>query len=425
MAKTIVILVSVLISIPALAKSDCYLLLTNRAEPADKSEQEFAETWMQYFGVALDSPLNKKWSSENILQRWRSWRHVTPLQREQALALELMKISPRENPANPVFRLDSAASLTTLSAANQARMLKQIEILFPVSAQAEGDKELLTSASNLASRIKFVYVRPVNPLQFTRAPEGFDAPVASPRELTALDLNPMEGFYSRLVGTSPSAEFVTMASKSSANEGVRVGTLLRRETLVLKNNFAKENGFALPRFASPKDLLDFFDFWDPKASEEVFRANWAGLPSGMRTYEEFRAFLETTSIFSAEGVYSQLAPLRSRLYQYVMTTKDAEEFLRQALRRYILSLASQEPAAVQGLNVNLLNSATTMRFFREKFFPLLHFPDGMAMRIPIGVSSDDYILSRVEDSHVPATQPLLTLRGPVFDPRALDHDAKP
>ncbi|MGZ3722816.1 MAG: hypothetical protein ACXVA9_07810, partial [Bdellovibrionales bacterium] len=287
----------------------------------------------------------------------------------------------------------------------------------------------------MASKLKFNYGRPVNPLQFTTSPEGYNAPAASPRELAALDLESLDGLYSHMIDKSPSVEFLTLVGRSSRGENPQIGTLLRRETILLKGKFANENGFALPRFATVGELLDFFEFWDPAAAEEVFRANWNSLPASMRTYPEFRAYVELhpEEIFPLDKAFTQLGPLRSRLNQYVMTTEDSEEFLKQAFRQYVLSLGSEDSKAAERLKVEVENSGAVMQLFRNKIFAFLHMPAGMALRIPVAVTAADYTLSRVEDRPSPFSRQSSTNSGPFRNgpyspyskPSSMDHNTKP
>ncbi len=394
------ILSAALFSTHAMAKSECDLFITKPLSAAelDEHQRHIAEIWMDSLGANFVSG-NKKWSFENILSAWNSWIKTSPLQREQALALELLKISDRSALAQPVISLKAKEQLKALSAENSTRMLKQLAAAFPASNDAAKNIELSKIANRLSSKVSFSYGRPVNSMQFTESPDGYDAPIASPRELGALELSSIDGFYSRMIGTSPSAEFITLGVRNRRGEKPQVGTILRRETILLKNKFALENGFALPRFTSVDEILDFFEFWDPAAAEELFRANWNLLPASIKTYQDFRIHLNhhPDEVFSPEKAFTQLAPLRTRLSQYMMTTEDSEEFLRLAFRQYIMSLGAEDMEAVERLKNEMSRSSSAMNLFKNKIFPFLHIPAGMSLRIPVAVSADNYTLSRVED----------------------------
>jgi len=428
MAKSILISFAILFSTQAMAKSDCYLLLTPHVEtPLSEQQLTFEGLWMESQGATLDGgPAG--WTSQNILQRWNSWAGLTRAQRDQALTLELLKISPRTLAAQPLIPLDSKEQFAALSAKNEERMLKQLEAAFPVSRTSRDNPELNKLANSLVSRIKFQYGRPVNPMQFTHSPDGYNAPVASPRELTAIGVETTGDFYSELIGRSPSVEFITLAVQNT-RAGAPLGTILRRETLLLNNKFAEQNGIALPRFANVRELLDFFEFWDPTATEEVFRANWNSLPFSMRTYEDFRPYVEMNQdeVFPHDKMFNQLAALRMRLNQYAMTTADSEEFLKRAFRHYVLSLGDEDSKVVAKLKMDTETTSGIIQLFRSKFFPFLHMPAGMALRIPVAVTSSQYNLSRVDDSSFSFSNRPTTARsnGPFTDHRSMDHSNKP
>jgi hypothetical protein len=427
MARVIVFISMVLFSVQSFAKDECLLRLSNPLPHAPESERAFEQQWIETLGGSLSDEPYSKWSPGNILQRWTSWRSLTRNQRDQAYTLELMKISPAEMATQQTVQMLGRDDLKALSAKNKERMVQQLDVLFPVNAAGLANEELQKTAKQVAARAQFSYSRPVNPIQFNKSPEGYDAPIASPRELAALDLDKLKTFYSSLVGNSPSVEFTTLASKIERGGLLpEFATYLRRETYVLQPRFARENGFSLPSFRNAFDMLDFFDFWDPQAGPELFRASWTSLPKGTRTYAQFRAYVKGNAENFEFNSYQQLAPLRSRLYQYVMTAEDLDDFLKQALRRYIHSLGSVNAPEAQTLADSLTNSGNMLRFFREKLFPALHIPSGIVLRIPVAVSAKDYILSRVSDAPVfprPATYP--SMRGPFFDPRTIDHDTKP
>src|SRR5207302_696120 len=108
------------------------------------------------------------------------------------------------------------------------------------------------------------------------------------------------------------------------------------------------------------------------------------------------------------------------------TAADAEDFLKHAFHRYILSVGSEDPLQAENIWVELSNSAAVMRFFHNQFYGMLKMPSGMQLRIPVAVTAQDYEFSRVNDAPIfkPRTTPFES-QGPFYDPRTIDHDTKP
>ncbi|MGZ6479083.1 MAG: hypothetical protein ACXWQE_07265, partial [Bdellovibrionales bacterium] len=136
-----------------MAKSECYLLLSNPPSASEVSENQLqiAQLWIESLGGRLDSAFNKKWTPETILARWNTWQKLNPLQREQALALELLRISPRAAAAQPVISLNAKEQLAALSTSNSERMLKQLAAAFPASKDAQNNVALTKLANQMAS----------------------------------------------------------------------------------------------------------------------------------------------------------------------------------------------------------------------------------------------------------------------------------
>lgn len=427
MTKLIASLSMVFVSSIAFAKSDCFELLINHPLATNASDATVAGTWMEILGAQLDSPERPAWSTENILQRWSGWRAVTKQQREQALALELLKISPRQAAAAPVIAF-AGTKLKELSSANLTRMVKQFESAYAISDAVAENADLRKSINKLIAKLDFNYTRAVNPTQYTDSEPGYDPPIPSHRELKALDLDSVPSFYSQLVETSPSAGFDMLVTWSErAGSRAPIANLLRREAFVLERKFALANGFTLPHFSSSKDLFDFFAFWDPQAIAETYRINRFNLPSTVTNVDEFMVYLEIHALdaFTAEEAYYRLAPLRSRLAQYALTASDAEQLVKRCLRHYILWRATENPAGVEKIFANLTNSGAIMRFTQTALWQAMHLPSGLSMRIPVVATVENYQLSRMENrARLYPPRWNAQTQGAHFDPNRIDHESK-
>ena len=356
--------------------------------------------------TAMDKEEFQDWAARYALSKWTSWDKTNSEQRNLALTLEMMKISPK-NPENKVISLivgkpadDSppAFDLKAASRANKERMLAQLRAAYEIPADAANDQSLKDVAESLSQQIRFSYVRPIHLTQFVPAPEDFAGPILSPRDLAPYGLDYASGLYSNMVGHSPSAEFMVTALSETRDTPDSIGNLLRRESAVLNPSAAKRMGFAIPRFASVTAMFDFFEFWDPKACEETFRTNWKGLPKDVRTYDEFRAYLEAHAdeLNLQENAYARLAPMRTRLNQYVMTTADLEDFLGQAINLWVMHLGAHDPTgSLSQVRMDVDTVGKTLYVFRERVLPFLHMEDGLSLRVPVGVTSGDYALARV------------------------------
>lgn len=427
MIKVIGLLSIVFASSIAFAKSECFELLINHPLATNSSDSPAAAHWMEILGAELDLPEHPAWSNENILQHWSAWRSVTKQQREQALALELLKISPHQAAAAPIITF-AGTNLKELSAANLTRMVKQFESNYVIPDAVANDAGLRQSINKLLAKLDFNYTRPVNPIQYRNSPLGYDPPIPSHRELKALDLDNAPSFYSRLVETSPSAGFdmlVTLRERGGSR--APIANLLRQETFVLERKFTLANGFTLPSFSSSKDLFDFFAFWDPQAIAETYRINRFNLPKTVTTVEEFMVYLEINALdtFTAEDAYYRLAPLRSRLGQYALTTADAEQLVKRCLRHYILWRASENPAGVEKIFANLSSSGAIKRFTQIALWPTMHLPSGLSLRIPVVASVENYQLSRIENQATlyPPRWNMQSQR-PYSDSSRIDHESQ-
>src|SRR6478752_4906310 len=96
MAKIIVFSLMIVFSTNAMAKTNCHLLLTNSSQnAADDNQIKFIDGWREAQGGDLVDKDIKPPTGNKIIERWNSWKNVTDVQRDQARALELLKISPR------------------------------------------------------------------------------------------------------------------------------------------------------------------------------------------------------------------------------------------------------------------------------------------------------------------------------------------
>lgn len=386
-----------------------------------KPTQEF-QNYLRANGFELyelNENQREDWLAQFTLLQWNRWRNIGAIQRDQAAALELKKISPRS--PEQVLRMDGGLQISALSQANIKRMLDRIQTRDPVPQAILNDTALLKKIQTAVAQISFNYVQPVPRSQVA----GVSLPLPSALELSRLNIAPTyHNFYSDLVGTSSAVPFtlVTTTSNSPASELEFVApyTAVR-----LNSKLAKEHGFLLPSVHNAIDLIQLFQAWEPDAVDALVKSLRFTLPSSINSADAFVEYLtlgNLDSIFPQATLYQTLAPLRTRLSHFVMTEPDGQEFLRQAMTHFLLLTASRDPSRLQSFLDSFKRSGGSYAFFMQDFAIYLGVK-GYRLEIPIAVSPKDFLILRQEDDRL--RLPSMTAVPGLRDFGRLDHSQAP
>lgn len=444
-------LIAALLLLPlnSMAKpSSCYKLLTHRSKAADFTLRDIssAQAWMDNLGLEGTYPpqlsgvagfqgflanSDEEWSNLNdadkadragayLLMQWKSWNHINKQQRQFALALELRKLSPKIEAVDNVINMNSGPNLEELSARNLKRMLDRLYLDYPLNHSST--PEINSLADQMADELTLSFMRP-----FRIEPGASAGPVMSPRELKPLGLDFGFEFYSSLLGTSATVSFETVGLNNKNETPSEIGNYLKRDGIVLNSSTVLKESFIVPRFTSFNQLMDFFDFWDPDAGPELFRSQWLALPKSITSYPAYKTFLTSASLdefFSASRLYDRLAPLRTRLYNYVMTVSDAKIFLNLGLRHWIIYSAETNPQRLAKVRRDWATRGNLTAVFKGAFLSFMHLPSGLSLQVPVGVASRQYSIVHNDFSNLPAHRRSY-LSEPFYDSRRIDHNSKP
>ncbi len=370
--------------------------------PPDAVELTNAQQWLRDHGD--QKPTDE--AAKNIYSQWRNWNSVTSARRKAVLALELQMISSpaKEN----VFTWDGSARLKALSRVNLERMLRKIHELHPAMASASADAEIQKDAAAMSRQVRISYSRP----PVFQRDEGIHPPIPSARELVKQKLSSADGsFHSWLLGNSPSVEF----EASLVSGRARMPSALH-----LRDEFAAAEGFVLPLFNNVEELLTFFEVWDPSALDRVVMYNRMSLPNKINSGETLMAKLRSGEMMVDEIFPStqpeRLAALREKLSDFVMTDKDAREFIQRAFELYALSRAGENEREFRRFKTDLNGALGPQNIFLRGFMAFAGLP-GLTLHVPVSVPAQAYSIVR--------DQPLTT--SMTFDrfKRRLDHDSKP
>lgn len=404
-----------LIQFTAAAETPCLRLLTSPApllqEPTG-AELTAAQHWLELTGVS-EGPEEQR----RLIGLWQKWSQVTDSEREAQLSLELKNLEARDN---PVHELNARPRLAELSAANLKRMLAHLEAKAAIPRALQSDPRTQDRVNKLAGEMQFAYLRRFKVKKET----GVHPPVASARELRRNGYPVERLFYDELIRGAPSVGFEVIGAGKQAGPLVINGAM-PVIALRLNEEFAAANAFVLPRFSDPLEMLKFFAEWDPPAVLEVLRYNRMSLPFNIKSAAEFLAYLtpeRVSQVFPDHALYERLAPLRTRLAQYILTESDAREFMTAAFRIYLQNLLAGDPNEFAAVEKEMRRAAGAQIVFNKKVLPLTGWP-AVSLRVPVSVPPAAYSILRVENvTYDPLTSS--PLPGP-HRARRLDHDSKP
>jgi hypothetical protein len=402
-------LITVLLSVSAVAKDSCAVLMENDVGGKFQDSPEMvalfqAQQWLVDYG--RDNPSSDE--SVSLYRSWQRWNTINDQQRDHTLALELKLISP---PAEGnLFLWNGQAKLNELSKANLKRMLLQLKARHHQFADS-GFEQPAADAARLV-RLSYSLSLPARPL------DGVTPPLPAPRELLKAGLqSSSEDYYSTLLSGSPSAAF-----RMKLNSGSARGT-----AIYLRDDVARTQGFVVPHFDNIESVMAFFATWDSEALDRLVRYNRMSLPFSVKTGHDLLDYFEFGAIGMDQvfppGVPEKLSVLRERLKDYVLTEQDAHVFVREAFQLYAASLALTKPASYSRLTSALRSHETILpgdRLFRE-FFAFIGIP-GLDVRVPVAARASDYSIEREAPKTQGFREPFHGLNS--FQ-RRVDHNSKP
>jgi hypothetical protein len=400
---------TVLLSVSALAKDPCAVLMENEAGGKFQDNPDMvalfqAQQWLADYGHA--DPSSEE--SVSLYRNWQKWNTVNDQQRDHTLALELKLISP---PADGnLFLWNGRAKLNELSKANLKRMLLQLKIRHPEAANPGFER----SAAAVGRMVDFSYSMPLP----ARPLDGVTPPLPGARELLKNGLqSSREDYYSTLLKGAPSAAFRMKLNGGHA----------RSPGVYLRDDVARTQGFVVPHFDNVESLIAFFATWDIEALDQVVRHNRMSFPFAVKTGRDMINYFQTNTI-GVDQIFPPEAPeklsvLREKLKDYVLTDDDARTFMREAFQLYTITIARTQPAhysrlvsASQGHD----KIAQGDQIFR-KFFEFMELP-GLDLRVPVAAKASDYSIEREAPVNHDFREPFNSLNS--FK-RRVDHNGKP
>jgi len=382
-------------------------------EAPTPSEETAAIEWLKSLNVTAP----EKSQVELTLRNWRVWTTTTKQARTANLALELSKISPKSNA--PVFSLNAREDLKALSAANLERLKAKLNEHYP--ATTPPDPLIQAQIREMSESIQFQYLS----RRYANKETGMSPPLVSPRELAKFDLNFAPGYYSKLVGDSPSVAFNLVVTKKDTAP-FSLNTQITHDAYRLNDTLAAEEGFFVPNFSNVLSLLRFFADWEPDLLDQVFKQSRLSLPLEIDTLEKFWSYLEPTrvkQVFPDTRAYEQLATLREHLHRFVLTQSDLRLFVLWAFERYA-TLVSADQDDFNRLRHEFSLTAGVQKVMAVNFKEFLGMGD-LVLRVPLAVGPQSYTILRVEErAYSPSLDRNFTPQSP-RDSRRLDHDSKP
>lgn len=373
-----------------------------------------SQRWLEDLNV--ESPSLEQ--AQKAYEELQVWQTHTAQSRASHLGLELKSLMPPEQ--EKIYVLDRREELKRLSLANRIRLQAQIQAAKPV--QNEWGSEYALTVRQAVQQMAFHYLRP---LRSNHHPSR-NLPLVSPKELDRLGFVTDTSFYSNLVGHSASVGFIVMASRAGTAPYV-LNHQHPEFALRLEDRFAEEEGFVLPYFSNPKELISFFAKWDPLLLNDLVRENRFSLPNAIKTGKDLIPYLNQVPeelIFPEHSSYSRLSSLRQALYQYILTESDARELLTWAFERFLLFKAESDPSHFPRLLRELSLAAGTQNVFTNEFLPYLGLGQ-LSLRIPLSVPKEDYSLLRMENADYNPFPDLSTSDKAKLSPHRLDRKATP
>lgn len=406
------IVLALLMSVSVFAKNDCMKIVVNDEgtqfdEPPDSQIIDQAEQWLYNLGdynASLEKGLL-------VYRSWQRWNSVTSDQRNQMLAIELKLISPGVSRPGQLVSLDGRGRLNELSALNLKRMLLQLRIRHPDIAELLQSSRFSRQADVISQTVRVVYTAPL----LSRIDAQTAPPIPSPREMIRSQIfTQRTDLYSQMLSGAPSASLAVRLA--SGNDSAPAGLYLREDV-------AKADGFFMPAFEVPEEIIAFFAVWDPQALDELYIENQMSFPAKVNTG------LKMIEHFKNSGVYidqvfppdkpEKLRVLREKLKDYVLNEQDGRTFIREAFKFYTLFLAEKKQAIYTNLSGQLYSKLS--HEILRGFFDFIDFP-GLTLRIPVAAKSSDYFVVR-ETPQVRSFQQTPYRSLSAFQGR-IDHDGK-
>ncbi len=400
-----------------LTTSACLTLLLSSGpdlSPYSTDEETAAVEWLQTHNVASPSVSQ----IADTVDRWKGWSEVSPAARNSNLALELKNLSPSEE--RGVFSLDRRNELARLSGENLTRLKLQIEAKLPLPSEpsATSAKKIRTISGDLA----FHYLSRRNSL----GSAGVNAPLVSSRELKKMHIDSHPSYFSTLTGGSTSVGFSVVATKKHGGP-VSLNAQVPYQALRLNTELAETEGYVLPDFKNPIELLSFFRNWEPETLNRFLTENLMSVPTRVNDVDKLLAYLDPVrvqQVFPDHSAFQRLATLRERLHRYVLTESDARALLLWSFERWLTSVAATDVKEFNRLTKELSLDAGTQSVFARKFLPVLNLPE-LSLRVPLAVGPQYYSILRVENVAYKPFSEFETERQKPWDSRRLDHQSKP
>jgi hypothetical protein len=311
----------------------------------------------------------------------------SPLQREAANSLELLKLEASDPAAN-IHELKSSLKIEELSRINLKRLEQRLRYWANVRSE-ENDK------IDVALRtVEFVAVRRL---------EGQE-PIFKPEN----------DFYNKLTGNHRTVG-VKWGAKPRGND-FGVSNQFASDIAIIDRKFTAKFGFVLPEFDSAAELIELFAEWDPQILEHVIQSNRMNLPSNVNSVPTFIKYIHSETgdkVFSEAELYQRLAPLRTQLHRYLLTDSDAETLSRLALKLHILKVVEGGETLEEAL---VLLKARPAKALHDALKAV--GLDSLQMRIPLTITAENVTILRHRE--IMQQQPQMQRLGYPIHQRGLD-----
>lgn len=293
--------------------------------------------------------------------------------RKMALVRELIRLqAPRERSLIPA---DASEDLQRLSRENLARMTTELETLWPIKGRAPVTTRKIEA---LVDQVEF--------WPMIRMAGGLTS-----------EITPGYDFYTELTGAEDTVGFKWVATRQGAPV-TNFSSHVAADSAVLGRDFQNKYAFVIPLFSSARELMTLFAEWDPPALDALAAANRWNVPySAWKSTEDFLDYVyhDPAAVFSPGTAHVRMAPLRQRLYRFVLLARDAGTFYRDLLRHYLTVQALNRSLKLSELTDQWEAAGQTQRLFqvalKEAGF------EGVEARVPISVpASQFHVLSERE-----------------------------
>lgn len=348
--------------------------------------------------TSLNEPQKIEITNAYLFQLWWRWNEEDGSndslwqRREFILSQELHKLAPKDTRGNLIV-LDEHKTLARLSHSNKERLLQELNARYPVPEDIRANRGLNFEIDSMVESLRFHFMR-ARPYE---ADPSLHEPIVSLHALTRAGLTSRNyDFFSDLMGETNTVEFRVVPTHTQVDIPASINGTSPLDSYSLDRSFARDSGYLLPVLHSVSDVFNLFDAHEPEAIGDLFRYLRYSLPSDVAEGDR-RTQLQHlltpgihAEIFPKGKMFANLTPLRTRLQNYVLTVEDGEDYLREALRLYILSMAAMSPRDFKDVVYQWKIDVGAQALFKQDVMTFAGLPSGLALHVPEVVPAKYY-----------------------------------